>query len=83
MRRFQKGEVVTAMLVIVVILSVGWLWNGHMGMGHGSDPAVHAPAAADTARAGKTALELLDERYARGEISRAEYLNKREDLQKK
>ena len=31
----------------------------------------------------KSALDLLDEAYARGEISRDEYLQKRDDLQKK
>lgn len=31
---------------------------------------------------GKTALDLLDEAYARGEIAREEYLQKREDLRK-
>jgi len=82
-RHFQKGEVVTVMLVMVVMLSVGWLWKGHMGMGPGADPAVHVPAAADTARTEKTAPELLDEVYARGGITRDEYLRKREDLQKK
>ncbi len=31
----------------------------------------------------KSALDLLDEAYARGEISREEYLQKRDDLQRK
>ena len=31
----------------------------------------------------KSALDLLDEAYARGAISRDEYLQKRDDLQKK
>ena len=84
MRHFQKGEIVTVMVVMmVVMLSAGWLWKGNMGMWHGGDPAVRAPAAADTARTEKTALELLDEVYARGGITRDEYLLKREDLQKK
>ncbi|MDP1693809.1 MAG: SHOCT domain-containing protein [Burkholderiaceae bacterium] len=33
--------------------------------------------------ASKSALDLLDEAYARGEINRDEYLQKRADLQKK
>ena len=33
--------------------------------------------------AGKSALDLLDEAYARREISREEYLQKRDDLQRK
>lgn len=31
----------------------------------------------------KTSLEILEEAYARGEVSREEFLQKREDLQKK
>lgn len=31
----------------------------------------------------RTALDILDEAYARGEIPREDYLQKREDLQKK
>ena len=84
MRHFQKGEIVTVMVVMmVVMLSVGWMWKGHMGVGYGADPAAYAPAAAETARTEKTALEILDEVYARGGITRDEYLLKREDLQKK
>ena len=37
----------------------------------------------DTRGAGKSALDLLDEAYARREIDREEYLQKRDDLQKK
>lgn len=35
------------------------------------------------ASAGKSARDLLDEAYARGEISREEYLQKRDDLKTK
>ena len=37
----------------------------------------------DMRSAGKSALDLLDEAYARREISRDEYLQKRDDLQRK
>jgi len=36
-----------------------------------------------SAGAGKSALDILDEAYARREISREDYLQKRDDLQKK
>ena len=36
-----------------------------------------------SATAGKSALDVLNEAYARREISRDEYLQKRDDLQKK
>ena len=36
-----------------------------------------------SAPAGKSALDVLDEAYARREVSRDEYLQKRDDLQKK
>lgn len=36
-----------------------------------------------SSRGRKTALDLLEEAYARGEISREEFLQKRDDLQRK
>jgi putative membrane protein len=55
---------VLALLVAFVVFLVRWL---------GGDRAA-APKAPRTAR------ELLDERYARGEIDREEYLRRRQDL---
>ncbi|MCK9530637.1 MAG: SHOCT domain-containing protein [Gammaproteobacteria bacterium] len=72
-RRYQKGEVVAAMVVIMVVMMLAF-WQGGMRGGHMSAPA-------PTERTEKTALDLLEEAYARGEISREEYLQKREDLQ--
>lgn len=84
MKRYQKGDAGAAMLVMMlVMLAVGWWWSGHMGMGHGGDRAGHASEAPSAERTEKTALELLDEAYARGEIARDEYLRKREDLLKR
>ncbi|MCO6412267.1 MAG: SHOCT domain-containing protein [Thiogranum sp.] len=62
------------MLVLMLVMVLGFAWWGSMnGSGHMSS----SPPAQERVR---TALELLDEAYARGEITREEYLQKREDL---
>lgn len=76
-RHYQKGDAGVAMVVMMVVLMVGVFWYG--GMGHG-DRGGHMSDAPSAERTEKTALELLDEAYARGEITREEYLGKREDL---
>lgn len=53
-----------AVLVAVVVLVVRWLAGGNLGTGSLS----RAPR------------EILDERYARGEIDREEYLRRRQDI---
>ena len=64
-----------AMLVMMVVLMGVWFW--HSGeRGHMSGPA-------SSVTQEKTALDLLDEAYARGEIAREEYLRKRDDLLKR
>ena len=55
-----------AVIVAVVVLLVRWIG----GVGGGA----HAPRAASDAR------DLLDERYAKGEIEREEYLQRKKDL---
>ena len=55
---------VFALLVAFVVLLVRWL-GGDRGL----------PSAAT-----RTAREILDERYARGEIDREEYLKRRQDV---
>jgi putative membrane protein len=62
---------VVAVLVAAVLL-VRYLWNvGHQSGGHAG------------ARTGRSeALELLDKRYAAGEIDREEYLRRKQDLQR-
>ncbi len=80
--RNQRGDAGVTMLVLMVVLAVGWWAFGHGGMGHGGmgrdgDRADRAPRASAP---GKTALELVDEAYARGEISREEWRRKRADL---
>jgi putative membrane protein len=47
---------------------------------HGGGRDGHKSATPPVAEANRSALDLLDEKYARGEISREEYLRKREDL---
>jgi putative membrane protein len=73
MRRYQKGDAGAAMLVLMVILMAGWLWHGGSHSGHMS-------GSTSTLQTDKTALQLLDEAYARGDITREEYLRKRDDL---
>jgi putative membrane protein len=80
LRRFQKGDVGIAMVVMmVVVVVIGFFspWGMHGGRRDG-----HMSAAPSAAEANRSALELLDEKYVRGEISREEYLRKREDLTK-
>ena len=74
MKGYQGGDAGAAMLVVMLVAVVGWLWHrapdggGHMGGQRQAAPAE------------KTPLQLLDEIYARGEISRDEYLQRRADL---
>jgi len=58
------------LVILGVIALVRWLWMS--GTGNGKDSG-KAP--------GKTALDILQERYARGEIERDEYERKRRDLE--
>jgi putative membrane protein len=80
LRRLQKGDVGTAMVVVMaVVVVIGFFspWGMHGGGRDG-----HMPATPPAAEANRSALDLLDEQYVRGEISREEYLRKREDLTK-
>lgn len=71
-RRYQRGDAGAVMLVMMVVMMVGALfWHDRGG---------HMQAAPSAERSEKTAQELLDEAYARGQITREEYLRKREDL---
>lgn len=67
------------MLVMMVVLMVGWFWYGGPGR-HGGD---HMGGQQQAIPAEKTPLELLDAAYARGEITREEYLQRRADLLKR
>ena len=57
-----------ALLVVGLVALIRFLWRG--------SPA--QPAARGTGRS--AALDLLEARYARGEIEREEYLQKKQDL---
>lgn len=75
-QHYQKGDAGAVMLVVMLVVAVGALFwhggDGHMGGGQGIQQ-----------RHDKTALELLDQSYARGEITREEYLRKRDDLRQR
>ena len=61
------------LLILFLIVAAVRGWRGHpMGpcmMGHGMERAVAS-----------TGLAILEERYARGEINRAEYFQKKQDI---
>ncbi|QKT04158.1 SHOCT domain-containing protein [Ectothiorhodospiraceae bacterium 2226] len=60
------------MLVLMVVVALAWAGGMHRDG--------HWQAETSAQEAPKAAFELLDERDARGDISREEYLQKREDL---
>ena len=78
LRRFQKGDVGIAMVVVMAVVMVIALFSP-WGM-HGGGRDSHMSATPPAAEANRSVLDLLDEKYARGEISREEYLRKREDM---
>ena len=57
-----------AVVVVVIVLLVRWLGGGHPGYGMGH--AMHGPL-------GKTPLDILKERFARGEIDKEEFEERR------
>ncbi len=62
-----------AVIVAIVVLLVRWIG----GTGGGGAPR---PGAGGAPRPGDGARDLLDERYAKGEIDRDEYLQRKKDL---
>lgn len=80
MKRKQRGDAGAAMLVLMVVLMGVWFW--HSGMWHGGERG-HMSSPASSMSQEKTALDLLDEAYARGDIAREEYLRRRDDLLKR
>jgi uncharacterized membrane protein len=77
-KHYQRGDAGVAMVIVMVVLMIGFLWHG--GMGHGGDRAGHMSIASEAA---KSPLDTLDEAYARGEIGREEWQRKRADLLKR
>ena len=61
--------IVFLIILVVVIFLATRLLQGPGGTGEPGDPP--------------TALEVLDQRYARGEINREEYLTIRDDIKRK
>jgi len=80
-KHYQRGDAGVAMVIVMVVMMIGFLWHG--GAGHGGDRGSHMSSGAPTGTATKSPLDLLDETYARGEVSREEYLRRREDLLKR
>ena len=80
LRRYQEGDVGTVMVVMMVVVMVIGIFSP-WGM-HGGGRDSHTSATPPAAGANRSALDLLEEKYVRGEISREEYLRKREDLMK-
>jgi uncharacterized membrane protein len=88
MKHSQKGEVMLVMMA--VMLAVVLLSRGHMGMmGYGGGSAEkpaedgqQTQSSPDRGSRDKTPLEILQERYARGEIDQKEYEQKKRDLER-
>ncbi len=59
------------LVIVVLVLGVRWLVKGSGGGASGSGAA---------GRSSPTPLDILKERYARGEIDREQYLSMRADL---
>ncbi|WP_206607908.1 SHOCT domain-containing protein [Ferruginivarius sediminum] len=61
-----------AAVIVVAVLVIRYLWN----VGHN-----HGAGQSGSAASRREALDILDTRYARGEIDREEYLRRKQDLQ--
>lgn len=78
------------LVVMVVMLVIVLLRDGHMGMmGYGggnaekpAEAAQQTQSSPDRGSRDKTPLEILQERYARGEIDKEEYEQKKRDLER-
>lgn len=65
------------LIFIIVVIAIVWvLFAQNYGAGRGT----FTPGARDVPTNTETPLDILNRRYARGEIDRAEYLERRRDL---
>lgn len=62
------GAIFTILILVAVAYALGWL------------PQNRQPTRSDTPDTGQSALDILKERYARGEITKAEYEEMRDEL---
>ncbi len=78
------------LVMMVVMLAIVLLRDGHMGMmgyggGYSEKPAEAAQQQQPSPSRGsrdKTPLEILQERYARGEINKEEFEQRKRDLER-
>ncbi len=68
---FGLHSLVWILVIVAVIALIVWVIRANSGPG----------TAASTGKPRPTALEILDERYARGEIDREEYMARKADLE--
>lgn len=66
------GMIFWIVLLIALVIAIVWLVRSLAGGGHH-----HAPPPGPRRSAG---LDILEERYAKGEINREEYLEKKKDI---
>jgi putative membrane protein len=62
------GAIFTVLILAALAYALGWL------------PQSGRPTRFEAPEAGKSALDILKERYARGEITKAEYEEMRDEL---
>lgn len=64
------GGLIWLVLVVLAVVAIVWVVRSTT---HGDRPNPHSPRRSQ-------GLDILEERYARGEVDREEYLEKRGDL---